>query len=311
MPKLYIEEFVGITNRLESLSVAFAIQKEYGHDIILDWREPDSFSVDGTRRGKVTFLAKLGAKRIRNYDEKNFSSLAKKKLLLRSVEGPPKRQDSIYMDIPARIHLEENLAVKVRAMFSAVKDRPVVGVHIRHGDFQLAKSDSYSIDGVMWPAVPVWWYEKVMEKIVKLNKDTCFFLSCTGDPHSHGSLTKNFDVITVPVESHYGYKNEGNDHKSTVNPVADLFALACCPVVLATPISGYSHWGANVLGIPSTCVIPLPGASEANPTMGAVNIYGSRLHRWSAAGRTGSDVTLLSNDLTDVFLGKPADFTWL
>lgn len=311
MPKLYIEEFVGITNRLECLSLAFAIQKEYGHDIILDWSELDSFCVDGTRQGRVTFLTKLGAQRVRNCDMATFSTLAGKKILLRSLDGPPEKQDPIYMDVPAKIHPKEHLAAEIRAMFAAVNGRPIVGIHIRHGDFQLANKDTYSIDGVKWPAVPIWWYEKAMEKIVELNSDTCFFLSCTGDPDTHGTLTKNFDVITVPVQSHYGYKNRGNDHRSTVNPVADLFALACCPVVLATPISCYSHWAANVLGIPATSIIPLPGASEANPLMGAVRIYGSRLPRWAAAGRTGSDVTPLDNKLTGIFLDAPADTSWM
>ena len=39
MPILFIEEFVGIANRLETLPLAFALQQEFGHDIVLDWRE--------------------------------------------------------------------------------------------------------------------------------------------------------------------------------------------------------------------------------------------------------------------------------
>ncbi len=311
MPKLYIEEFVGITNRLEALPLAFAIQKEYGHDIILDWNELDSFSVDGTRRGKVTFLAKLGAERVRNCDEALFTRLADKKILLRSLDGPPERIAPIYMDVAARIHLKKHLAEEVCTMFSILVNRPVVGVHIRHGDFQLADHSVYSIDNHEWPAVPIWWYEQAMAALTRKNKDICFFLSCTGDPDFHESLTKNFDIITVPVQSHYTYKNKSNDHYSKVNPVADLFALACCPLVLATPISGYSHWAANVLGIPAPCIVPLPGASEANPLMGVVRLYGSRLPRWRAAGRTGSDVTPLGKHLEGINLERSVDVTWL
>jgi hypothetical protein len=311
MPKLYIEEFVGITNRLETLPLAFAIQQEYGHDIILDWRELDSFSVDGTRRGKVTLLAKLGAERVRNCDEALFSRLTGKKVLLRSLEGPPERLDPIYMDVAARIHLKEHLAAEVRAMFSAVSSRPVVGIHIRHGDFRLADPSVYSIDPPEWPAVPIWWYEQSMAALVRKNKDICFFLSCTEDPDYHGTLTKNFDVITAPVQSHYGYKNKGDEHCSTVNPLADLFALACCPVVLATPISCFSHWAVNVLGIQAVSIVPLPGASEAHPLMGAVRLYGSRLPHWTAAGRTGNYVTPLDDRLVGIDLEQSADATWL
>jgi hypothetical protein len=32
MPKLFIDEFVGISNRLETLPLAFAIRKAFGHD---------------------------------------------------------------------------------------------------------------------------------------------------------------------------------------------------------------------------------------------------------------------------------------
>lgn len=310
MPKLYIEEFVGITNRLETLPLAFAIREKYGHDIVLDWRELDSFSVDGSRRGKVTLLAKLGAERVRNCDRTVFDGLARKKILLRSLDGPPELLDPIYMDIPGKIHLKKELAGKLRTMFSAVNNRPVVGVHIRHGDFRVMDHSVYSIDGHEWPAVPVWWYERTMAALVRRDKDICFFLSCTGDPKAHGNLMKNFDIITAPVESHYGYKNRGNDHCSLVNPVADLFALACCPTVLATPISGYSHWGANVLGTPAVCIVPIPGATPENPLAGLVSIYGSRLPRWRAAGRTGSDVMPLDDRLTGVTLA-PADTSWL
>lgn len=311
MPKLYIEEFVGITNRLETLPLAFAIRKAYGHEIILDWRELDSFSVDDTSRGKVTLLAKLGAERVRNCTRSTFDALGRKKILLRSLDGPDELLDPIYMEIPAKIHLKDHLATAIRKTLAPYAGRPMVGVHIRHGDFRVLKQDFYAIDGGEWPAVPVWWYEQIMSRLVESNRDTCFFLSCTGDPDSHGVLTKNFDTVTLPVESHYGYKNESDDHRSAVNPVADLFALACCPLVLATPISGYSHWAANVLGTPASCIVPIPGATPAAPRAGIVSIRGSRLPRWRAAGRTGSDTTLLDSRLTGIVPEQAADDAWL
>ncbi|MEI6206734.1 MAG: hypothetical protein WCP20_08130 [Desulfuromonadales bacterium] len=311
MPKLYIEEFVGITNRLETLPLAFAIREAYGHEIILDWRELDSFSVDDTRRGRVTLLAKLGAERVRNCDRALFDTLAKKKILLRSLDGPPELLDQIYMDIPARIHLKDHLSASIKGTFAAVSNRPVVGVHIRHGDFRITDPDRYCIDGCEWPAVPVWWYEKTMAALIRKNKDICFFLSCTGDPDSYTTLIRNFDIVTLDLASPYAYKNRGDEHHSKVNPVADLFALACCSTVLATPVSGYSHWAANVLGVPATCIVPLPGATGTNPLMGTTRLYGSRLPRWRASGRTGSDVTALNENLKGLEPGQPADTTWL
>ncbi len=309
MPKLYIDEFVGITNRLETLPLAFAIRKAYGHEIILDWHELDSFSVDDTRRGKVRLLARLGALRVRNCDATQFASLRGKKIILRSLDGPSQALDPIYLETAAKIHLNPILATEIRALFAPVQTRPVVGVHIRHGDYTLTDASTYRIDDIEWPAVPTWWYERTMAAIVKQQKDVCFFLSSTGDPSTYATLHQNFDVLTLAVDSPYHYK--GPDHESRVNPVADLFALACCPVMLATPISGYSHWAANVLGAASTCIVPLPGATRENPLKGAVRLYGNRLPRWRAAGRNGTDTTTISDVLENIDLTRSANTDWL
>lgn len=309
MPKLYIDEFVGITNRLETLPLAFAIHQAYGHEIILDWHELDSFSVDDTRRGKVRLLARLGAIRIRNCDEATFAGLKDKKIILRSLDGPADRLDPIYMEVASRIHLNFALAGAIRAMFAPVQDRPMVGVHIRHGDYVVTDENVYDITGVEWPAVPVWWYERTMAAIAQKQKDVCFFLSSTGDPAAYTALHRNFDVLTLDTYSPYIYK--GPDHESRVNPVADLFALACCPVMLATPISGYSHWAANVLGAPTTCIVPLPGATPDNPQRGRVELYGRRLPLWRKAGREGTDTLPLSAELCEIDFGRRAQFDWL
>ena len=45
MPTVYIDDFVGVSNKLETLPMAFAIRKAFGHEIVLDWPELDSFRV--------------------------------------------------------------------------------------------------------------------------------------------------------------------------------------------------------------------------------------------------------------------------
>jgi hypothetical protein len=308
MPKLYIDEFVGISNRLEVLPLAFAIRAAYGHDIILDWHELDSFSVDDTSRGKVRILARMGALRVRNCDAALFATLGDKKIILRSLDGPGEILDPIYLAAAAKVHLAPHLVTAVREMFNAMQGRPVVGVHIRQGDYRLVNDTRYDIS-TEWPAVPVWWYEKIMAAIVKRQPDVCFFLSCTGDPAAFQNIHERFDVFTLNAPSSYGYK--GDDHRSSVNPVADLFALACCPTMLATPISGYSHWAANALGHPSTCIVPLPGATPGHPSAGVVRLYGRRLPVWRAAGRTSSDTLPLNENLDDIDLTLSAQTDWL
>lgn len=309
MPKLYIDEFVGITNRLEALPLAFAVRQAFGHEIILDWHELDSFSVDDTKRGKVRLLARFGAQRIRECDNTLFDSLANKKIILRSLDGPSELLDPIYMEVARQIHLAPHLVESIKASFKPYENRPVVGVHVRHGDYQMASKDSYQIEGVEWPAIPVWWYEKTMARIVAKQPDVCFLLSSTGDPASYPSLRKNFDVFNLDAISPYTYK--GKDHQSEVNPVADLFALACTPVMLATPVSGFSHWAANVLGAPTTCLVPIPGATPQNPQAGRVDLYGKRLPSWRNAGRTGLNTLILDENLMGIDLSRSAELNWL
>ncbi len=308
MPSLYIDEFVGISNRLEVLPLAFAIHDVHGHDIVLDWHELDSFSVDGTRRGRVWPWTKIGAVRVRHCDEAIFASLAGRKVILRSLDGPDALLKPRYLDAARRVHLAPALAESVRATFARHAGRPVVAVHLRQGDYRLVSTERYDI-GTEWPAVPLWWYRSAMTAIRQVRPDTAFFLAGNGDPMLHAELVRDFDVFTLEVESHYGYKKD--DHSSRVNPVADLFALACCPVLLATPVSGFSHWAANALGTPSTCIVPMPGATPVDARMGRVDLYGERLPRWRAAGRTGSDTTPLSATLDGIDLSRTADCGWL
>lgn len=308
MPKLYIDEFVGISNRLETLPLAFAIRRAHGHDIVLDWRELDSFSVADTRRGRVGVLAKLGALRVRSCDRALFDTLAGRKIVLRSLDGPSELLDPIYLDAARKVQLSPKLAKDVAAAFAGFEGRPVVGIHLRQGDYVLEREDTYLVDR-QWPAVPEWWYLAAMSAIQRAQPDVVFFLGSTGDPAAHAEMHAKFKVVSLELPSPYGYK--GPDHASRVNPVADLFALACCPVLLATPLSGYSHWAGNVLGPASDCIVPRPGATRADPRFARTRLYGARLPRWRASAREASLLEPLPDDLSGIDFGRPARTDWL
>lgn len=307
MPKLYIDEFVGISNRLETLPLAFAIRKAFGHDIVLDWRELDSMSVAETARGKVGALAKLGALRVRQCDRALFDRLKNRKIVLRSLDGPAELLDPIYLEVGRKVQPAPALVRDIVATFERARGRPVVGVHIRHGDYELESEEVYRVDRE-WPAVPVWWYAAAMAAVRRVQPGVVFFLAGTGDPAAIPELA-GFDTLCLSVGSSYHYKGEA--HGSKVNPVADLFALACCPVILATPLSGYSHWAANVLGPPSECVVPLPGATRERPLRARVSLYGERLPRWRATARSMADSRPLDERFSGLDLERPADTRWL
>jgi hypothetical protein len=149
----------------------------YGHQIILDWHELDSFAVSGTTRGTVRLLARIGAQRIRHCDRALFDTLHDKKIILRSLDGPDELLNPIYLETARRIKIAQPLAASIRRSFAALKGRPVVGVHVRHGDYVLGDETTYRVDRE-WPAVPVGWYAETMRAIKRVQPDVAS--SCPG-----------------------------------------------------------------------------------------------------------------------------------
>ncbi len=307
-PRVFIDDYNGITAHLETLSLAFAIQKAYGHEIVLDWKEFDALRVEETTIGKVRILARIGAIRIHQCDEQTFRTLGNKKIICRSEDGPPGILDPIYMEVASKVKVNGRLADQIIKTFESVNGSPVVGLHVRRGDFSLEVDNNFDPTATMYPAVPLWWYEKVMGALLKNHKDLKFFMSANGDPASYSGLRRNFDIMTLDIPSPYDWKGPG--HWSEVHPVADLFGLACCSVILATPVSNFSHWAANVLGGPSVALIPLKGASRQRPLTAALSLYGKRLCTWRKVcrGELGEGLTKFDPDRP---LCAPAQTDWL
>jgi hypothetical protein len=69
--------------------------------------------------------------------------------------------------------------------------------------------------------------------------------------------------------------------------VVDLFALACCTTLIATPTSSFSHWAANVLGPRSRVILPPPRTTRANPQWGVAELTGSVVLDWRDAAARG------------------------
>ena len=307
-PRVFIDDYNGITAHLETLALVFAIRKAYGHEIVLDWREFDALRVEDTTIGKVRILARIGAIRLHQCDEETFQTLGNKKIICRSEDGPAGVLDPIYMEVAKKVKIRSDLADQIIKAFDLISGSPVVGLHVRRGDFSLEGENNFDPTATMFPAVPLWWYEKVMGALLKKHKDLKFFMSANGDPSSYSGLRRNFDIMTLEIPSPYDWKGPG--HWSEVHPVADLFALACCPIILATPVSNFSHWAANVLGRPSVALIPLKGASREQPLTAALSLYGKRLCTWRKVCRDEFNKGISRFDL-DQLLCAPAQTDWL
>jgi hypothetical protein len=309
MPKLYIDEFVGISNRLEVLPLAFAIQKAYGHEIVLDWRELDSFKVDGTQRGKVFIRARYKALRIRECTDEIFNGLANQKIILRSLNGPDQHIRPLYLESARKVKISEDVREGIENTFKPHRNRPIVAVHLRRGDFHMQSQQSYDVS-TEWPAVPDWWYSHAMRTVLKKQPDTIFFLAGNGDPSKLNNVIQDMPFFTLNLQSKYNaYKGEG--HAAVSNPVGDLFALACCSDLIATPVSGYSHWAANALGNPTQCIVPIPNCTSELPEIGLVSLHGHRLPDWRESGRTGKYTHKLSETLEDLKISGQLNTDWL
>jgi hypothetical protein len=307
--RIYLQEFIGLCNRLESLALSFAIRQKYGHEIFLDWHELDALGVDDTRRGAPGVFGRIGAFRLRECDDVVFAQLGRRNTIIqRTVYGPEAVTQPIYLSVARKIRLKKHLLAPIEEMFRAAQGRPVVGVHIRRGDFILSSPDVYDATATRHAAVPLWWYEFVMEAIARRQPDVCFFVSGTGDAADFDNWRRKFSILELNAKNPYAYK--GDPHQSGTHPVADLFALACCPVILATPASSFSHWAANVLGAPSVAVLPPLKTTRDNPQIASLQMRGKLVQEWCRVCReTGAPLT--APDLSQVDLSRSADTGWI
>lgn len=285
--KVFIDEYVGLSTRLEALAMGFLISEYYGHQVCLDWSELDSFRVIGAQVEKCRPWDRLRALKLRDYSPELFYRIAgHARVRLRTHQGPSHLLSRLYLPTAQRVKLRPDLIQTIRDTFQQHAGRPVVGVHVRRGDFTLVNPDEFDVTAAQWPAVPEWWYEHVMQAVQAAFPNVVFFVSCTGSLAEYPQLTKNFDVFDLPTSFPYTYK--GPDHASLRHPAADLFALGCCSLIIGTPCSTFTHYAAHMLGEPSTVLVP-PAHKivRAQPAFSQVNLYGRSAFDWYAACRQG------------------------
>jgi len=246
---------------------------------------------------------------VRNCSPELFQSFAaQQKIILRGFGGPEEKMSPVYDEAASRLSLRPPLAEQVIAFLQRLGTRPVVGVHLRRGDFPLLSEEAYDLHQALFSAVPLWWYEGVMHAILQRQPDTCFLLCHNGAADAVATLKKKFTIVEMPAAN--PYKSE-TGHQSPHHPVADLFALACCPVILASPVSSFSHYAANVLGSESTCLIPPSQMKKGVPTVVRVRVYRQLLRRWIDAACIGNGTEILPSSLDNVDFSQKAQFKWI
>ena len=293
---IFLSDYIGLCNRLEALTLSFAIQERYGHEICIDWPELDAIRIVGTYHKAIRLWDRIGSIKIRMCSEEQFESLGGYRTIIqRTAEGPEAILDRLFLLTAERIRLRPELIRAIQQTLKPFSGRPVVGVHIRRGDFKIADDMVYNAGITRHQALPLWWYEFVMGAISEKYRDVAFFLSCTGDPEAYRTLKANFDIFQNAINSPYQCK--GESHQSTSHPVVDLFTLACCSMIISTPMSTFSHYAANALGLPSISILPHVLMNKESPRFGFVTMYGKRAPEWVRVSKEGRGLAMVQNSV--------------
>jgi hypothetical protein len=290
--KLYISNFSGLGNRLESLVLAAMIEDHFGHQIFLDWPEADSLQIAGTRAGRLAPWERFFSVKLRDFDEAKLHSLKDARIIsLRSTYGPRELQRRYVLPTAARLRPHPRIAAGIRETLSALGERPAVAVHIRQGDFHVF-GDTYDATAHRHPSPGLWWYEHVMNAYAKAFPRVYFVLGFSGDSQILAGLKEKFEIVSFPAPFRYEALLPG--HRSEGHPVADLFGLACCTTLIATPTSSFSHWAANILGPRTRTLLPPPRMTRDEPALGVAELRGSVVLDWRDAAEKGAGVVPLA-----------------
>ncbi|HUQ26399.1 MAG TPA: hypothetical protein VM140_12080 [Burkholderiales bacterium] len=290
MKKIFISNFSGLANRLEALVIASLIADRWGHSIFLDWPEKDSLSVAGARNGWIKPWDRIGSLKLRDFDAERLAALGDSRVIsLRSTYGPRELQRRCVLPTAARLAPHPRIAEAIREVFARFAGRPAVAVHIRQGDFHVA-NETYDANAHRHPAPGLWWYEHVMRAYARAFPDVYFVVGYSGEPAALAHLQSQFDVATLPPV--FQYRSLLPGHRSAGHPVADLFGLACCTTLIATPTSSFSHWAANVLGPHTRAILPPPRTTRGQPEWGVAEIRGGVALDWRDAAERGLGVTI-------------------
>ncbi|MBF0421124.1 MAG: hypothetical protein HQL78_13285 [Magnetococcales bacterium] len=280
--KVYSTLFAGLCNRLEALPLCFAFQEYFGHEVLLDWPETDDLRVVGARFCKLWPWMKLGAKRFASPTPDEFARLGRHRVLMQKglFGGIPQVNRRLYLATAARLRLHPRHIVAIHEQLTPCNDTIVVGVHIRRGDYRPGPDgDVFDIAHHIHSQVNLWWYEYAMERVMTRYGKVVFYLAHNGlTREEENRLGHSFPLIQAPRDNPYRPKRQG--HQADANPLRDLFTLACCPIIIGSPMSTFTHYPAHALGRPTLVIQPLPRTLRSEPRMGYSQLFGQDIHAW-------------------------------
>ena len=309
--KIYISSWAGLGNRLEALVLASMIQDRHGHSIFLDWPGKDSLQVSGTEAGRIAPWERIGSLKLRDFDEARLDTLSAVRIInLRASYGPRELQRRYVLPTAARLRAHPRIASAIRETLAPFSGRPAVAVHFRQGDFQVS-GDVYDANAHRHPAPALWWYEHVMGSYLRAYPDVYFVLGYNGDAQTVAPLHEKFEIVLLPAVFDYqGLPNRPELVRHEGHPVVDLFGLACCTTLVATPTSSFSHWAANMLGPRTRTILPPPRTTRSDPGFGAADLYGCVVLDWREAAEQGLRVTPVAEG-SAIPRPEPAVTDWL
>ncbi len=310
MKRVFITEYVGLSTRLEALALAFLISERFGHEVCLDWHELDALVVKGAHQRGRGLLGRLNSLKLMGDASADLERVAHhRNVNLRTHHGPSELLRQLYLPTAQRVTLRPDLTAVIRDTFHPFRNRPLVGVHIRRGDFPLINPDMFDVNAFVWPAVPDWWYEHVMAQIQQSVPDVAFFVSCSGSLDAFPNLRRRFEVFDLPAASPYAYKEAG--HASARHPAADLFALGCCDTLIGSPCSTFTHYAANMLGRPTQILVPpAHKVFRDQPAFSKLMLHGRGASDWYSACRTGTGLMPVT-DVDGLGISNGAYTDWL
>ena len=308
--KIYIPNFSGLANRLEAASLALHLQRTGSKRVILDWPELDAFTIKDMEVGPIPWWARLLRSKLTNCHSTLPTNIQQKKIIMiKAIYGPSEIMRQATRQLAQLIHPVPAISAAIQETFRHYADRPVVGIHLRRGDFKVAEGGHYLPSTSKHVAPPLWWYEHVMRSIVESQPDTAFFIAHNSDENSILKLREKFTVIESASFSSYDHKISG--HQSKTHPVADLLALACCHIVIATPYSSFSHWATNILGVDALTLLPFGDSTPNSPQIGIGHFRNdTALDDWNDISRNGTGLAPFSPNLLDGYLSPPSSH-WL